>query len=66
MIQFENYDLEILWLKRRIFFIEKLNKLYTDDADAAEMAELGKEFSKVEKPSDLVARLKEIYGEDLP
>lgn len=66
MIYFEQADLEILWLKRRIFFIEQLNQLYLDDDDVAEMSELGKTFRQVEKPSDLVARLKEIYGEDLP
>jgi hypothetical protein len=42
-----------------------LDNLLEMDVTAEEATVFAKQFSKVENPTDLVKRLKEIYGEDL-
>jgi hypothetical protein len=65
MIQLQKHAQEIFWLQRRIQFLEALDKLLELDVTAEEATVFAKQFSKVENPTDLVKRLKEIYGEDL-
>ncbi len=65
MIHLQKHAQEIFWLQRRIQFLEALDKLLEMDVTAEEATVFAKQFSKVENPTDLVKRLKEIYGEDL-
>ena len=65
MIHLQKHAQEIFWLQRRIQFLEALDKLLELDVTAEEATVFAKQFSKVENPTDLVKRLKEIYGEDL-
>ncbi len=65
MIHLQKHAQEIFWLQRRIQFLEALDNLLEMDVTADEATVFAKQFSKVENPSDLVKRLKEIYGEDL-
>lgn len=65
MIHLQKYAQEIFWLQRRIQFLEALDNLLEMDVTAEEATVFAKQFSKVENPTDLVKRLKEIYGEEL-
>ena len=65
MIHLQKHAQEIFWLQRRIQFLEALDNLLEMDVTAEEATVFAKQFSKVENPTDLVKRLKEIYGEDL-
>ena len=65
MIHLQKHAQEIFWLQRRIQFLEALDKLLELDVNDDEATVFAKQFSKVENPTDLVKRLKEIYGEDL-
>ncbi len=65
MIHLQKHAQEIFWLHRRIQFLEALDKLLEMDVTAEEATVFAKQFSKVENPTDLVKRLKDIYGEGL-
>ncbi len=65
MIHLQKHAQEIFWLQRRIQFLEALDKLLEMDLTPEDAQHFAKQYSKVENPTDLVKRLKEIYGEDL-
>lgn len=62
----QNHSEEIYWLQRRVFFLKLLDELLDREADAEEFSDVAGQFRKVENPSDLVERLKDIYGKKLP
>ena len=62
----QNHSMEIYWLQRRIQFLKRLDEFHDRDADADEFIHVADQFRKVENPSDLITRLKEIYGDELP
>jgi hypothetical protein len=66
MVHIQQHAEEIFWLRRRIYFLETLDRLLDQDRTAYEAEQVGNHFAKIEDPSDLVERLKEIYGEELP
>ena len=65
MILLQQRAEETFWLQRSIQLLESLQGLVTIDASEAKINLVAKQFSKVENPSDLVDRLKQIYGSDL-
>lgn len=65
MVYLQKHSEEIYWLNRRIQFLKVLDELIDQDVTAEEAKHIARQFVKVENPIDLVARLKEIYGEDL-
>ena len=65
MIFLQKHAEEMFWLQRRIQLLETMHELVTIDASEAQINLVAKQFSKVENPSNLVDRLKEIYGSDL-
>ena len=62
----EQHSQERFWLLRRVNFLERMNLLLEEDRDADDALNLVKSFKKVENPSDILARLQEIYGKELP
>ena len=55
------HDLELVYLKRRIQFLTRLQKLIDEDAWTEDFEELAAQFPDVADHSQLKARLKEIY-----
>ena len=43
-----------------------MDELLDKEADVDEFSDVASQFKKVENPIDLIARLKDIYGEELP
>ena len=62
----QKHSEEIYWLQRRIIFLKLMDELLDKEADVDEFSDVASQFKKVEKPIDLIARLKDIYGEELP
>ena len=62
MVLSQNHSEEIFWLKRRLQFLFELDQLHRREAPIEEIMGLVEEFRRVEKPADLVERLREIYG----
>ena len=62
----EQHSQERFWLLRRVNFLERLDQLLEEDRDAEDALNLAKSFKKVENPSDILTRLQEIYGKELP
>jgi hypothetical protein len=65
MIKSHKHSKELYWLERRIAFVKAINELTAYNADVYEMTALAYDFREVESPSDLVQRLRDIYGNDL-
>ena len=65
MIYLQKHAEEMFWLQRRIQFLNTLNDLIDADARPEEAELIANQYAKVKEPSDLIARLKEIYGRDL-
>jgi hypothetical protein len=61
----QQHSEEIYWLQRRIYFLKLLDELLEREADSDEIHDVASQFKKVENPSDLVERLKDIYGKKL-
>ncbi len=66
MIYLQKHAEETFWLQRRIHFLQTLDRLLDADATPEEADALARQYSKVENPSDLINRLKDIYGKELP
>lgn len=64
MLYLQKHAEEMFWLERRIQFLKTLNDLINIDARPEEAELIAKQFEKVKEPSDLIKRLKEIYGKD--
>jgi hypothetical protein len=62
----QKHSEEIYWLQRRIIFLKLMDELLDKEADVDEFSDVASQFKKVEKPIDLIERLKDIYGEELP
>jgi hypothetical protein len=62
----QKHSEEIYWLQRRIIFLKLMDELLDKEADVDEFFDVASQFKKVEHPIDLIARLKDIYGEELP
>lgn len=65
MLYLQKHAEEMFWLQRRIQFLTTLNDLIDADARPDEAELIANQYSKVKEPSDLIARLKEIYGKDI-
>lgn len=66
MVLLNKHAQEIFWIQRRLKFLLELDQLLEIDATPEEASKLADQFRNVEHPSDLVDRLKEIYGGELP
>ena len=64
MISNPTHALELFWLERRIRFLMELNRLSNSDSGYDCFAALASDFAKVEKPDDLIDRLRELYPDD--
>ncbi len=64
MISNPTHALERFWLERRIRFLIELDRLAKGDASYDCFAALACDFAKVEKPHDLIDRLRELYPDD--
>ena len=62
MVFLEKHNDELNILKRRIQFLMILDDLLERDATPEEAYQIAKQFSKVEKPADVIKRIQEIYG----
>ena len=62
----QKHSEEIYWLQRRIIFLKLMDELLDKEADVDVFSDVASQFKKVENPIDLIARLKDIYGEELP
>ena len=62
----QKHSEEIYWLQRRIIFLKLMDELLDKEADVDEFSDVASQFKKVENQIDLIARLKDIYGEELP
>ena len=62
----QKHSKEIYWLQRRIIFLKLMDELLDKEADVDEFSDVASQFKKVENQIDLIARLKDIYGEELP
>ncbi len=65
MVHLQKHAEEIFWLQRRIELLYSLDDLLNEDEPIVQAHSLTTQYSRVENPTDLVKRLKEIYGEDL-
>lgn len=65
MLYLQKHAEEMFWLQRRIQFLTTLNDLIDADARPEEAELIASQYAKVKEPSDLIARLKDIYGKDL-
>jgi hypothetical protein len=59
------HSLEIYYLKRRIKYLEELDRLYKENQLEPDIWNTKVQFEKVETPSALIETIQEIYGEDL-
>ena len=66
MVYLQKHSEEIYWLNRRIIFLKMLDDMLKKEATHDEFIEAAIQFKKIENPSDIVERLKEIYGKKLP
>ena len=66
MMLIEQHSQERFWLLRRVNFLERMNQLLEEDRNPEDATNLAKSYKKVENPSDLLDRLHEIYGKNLP
>jgi pyruvate formate-lyase activating enzyme-like uncharacterized protein len=65
MVYCNEHSQEIYWLKRRIKLLEELDQVIDKD-DADELAlQIAEQFRKVERASDVIDRLRDIYGKAL-
>jgi hypothetical protein len=64
MVILQKHAEELFWLQRRMTFLQILNELITAENTLEEAEKIAFEFRKVENASDLVDRLKELYGDD--
>jgi hypothetical protein len=65
MVLIQEHSEEIYWLTRRIAFLKSLDRIIDENEPLRSAEAIAREFRKVENPSDLVDRLREIYGSDL-
>jgi hypothetical protein len=65
MVFIDKHSQEIYWLTRKIDFLKRLDLIVHDDPNADEALFISSKYKKVENPSDLIDRLKDIYGDDL-
>ena len=56
------HALELVYLQRRTTFVQALQKLIDEDGWTQDFDDLAAQFPDVKDPSELKARLKEIYG----
>jgi hypothetical protein len=58
------HSLEIHYLKRRIKYLEELDRLYEENPIEPDILNVKVQFEKVQTPSALIQTIQEIYGED--
>lgn len=65
MVLSQQHSEEIFWLKRRLQFLFEIDQLQRRGATTDDIMAVVDEFRKVEKTSDLVQRLRDIYGDQV-